>query len=68
MYDNRKAIDRAPGSVQPEDVAEVVVRAASAAESDARHLVGPAAKPVPLLDLVPDRLWDRAMGFVRRVF
>ena len=62
MYDNRKAVDRAPGLVQPEDVAEVVVRAASAAEPDARHLVGPAAKPVPLPNLVPDRLWDRAMG------
>jgi NAD(P)-dependent dehydrogenase (short-subunit alcohol dehydrogenase family) len=68
MYDNRKTIDRAPGSVQPEDVAEVIVRAASAAEPDARYLIGPAAKPVPLLNLVPDRLRDRAMGFVQRVF
>jgi NAD(P)-dependent dehydrogenase (short-subunit alcohol dehydrogenase family) len=68
MYDSRKTIDKMPGSVQPEDVAEVILRAASAADPKTRYLVGPPAKPVPFLQLVPDRLWDRAMGFVQRVF
>ncbi|NHN47245.1 SDR family oxidoreductase [Halostella sp. JP-L12] len=68
MYDSRKAIDKMPGYVQPEDVAEVILRAASAAEPDARYLVGPPAKPVPLLKLVPDKLRDRALGFIQRVF
>ena len=68
MYDDRRAIDRMPGYVQPEDVAEVILRAASTAAPDTRYLVGPAAKPVPFLGLVPDKLRDRALGVLQRVF
>lgn len=47
--------------VDPEDVAKVVVEAATARRPRTRYKVGMAARVIPVLrGLLPDRAWDRA--------
>lgn len=62
LYDDRSYIDRAIGSVQPEDVADVVLEIAEADDPDRRYPVGPwryrvlvgTALPKPVRDVARD--------------
>lgn len=57
-----------PASIEPEDVAEAIVNAASATDPAPRYPVGPVARYAGLARFVPDRIRDSVFALARRVF
>ncbi len=67
LYDGRGTIDRAPGALRPEAVAEVVVEAASDPDPDARYRSSPYGAALLLDRLAPTTVRDRALRLVQRL-
>ncbi|WP_101294550.1 SDR family oxidoreductase [Halegenticoccus soli] len=67
LYSSRRTIDRAPGAIQPEDVASVIADAASDPNPGTRYRLGPYGKVLPLGVVVPTRVRDKAFSLLQRL-
>lgn len=66
LYRTRRVIDKAPGYVQPERVAEVICNAAMDEDPKPRYVVGPYKPLVPIAELFPSWIRDKGFALARR--
>jgi NAD(P)-dependent dehydrogenase (short-subunit alcohol dehydrogenase family) len=65
FYDDTQTIGGWPAAVEPEEVAEVIVEAATCADPAARYPVGKMARFAAVARFLPDRIRDAIYGLVR---
>jgi NAD(P)-dependent dehydrogenase (short-subunit alcohol dehydrogenase family) len=65
FYDDTQTIGGWPAAVEPEEVAEVIVEAATCADPAARYPVGKMARVAAIARFLPDRIRDAIYGLAR---
>ncbi|WP_435098011.1 SDR family oxidoreductase [Halarchaeum sp. P4] len=67
FFEDFDAVSGGFASSQPEDVAAVIVEAASTTDPDPRYTVGPAARVMTLARYAPDRIRDRIVDLLYKL-